>query len=355
MVPVVGHSVVTVAALLPISGVLGLAVVGTDFYLGETGKSFFPELAFITLGPILVLLALAGAGLLSRIWSVPGATGDLDLSAVPAVTGGAACAVFAVGITALLWIVVSIQLDGTGSVLHAAAISAGPSVLLAPAAIAGAIRPTRQPKAAETTRPASGQALLALCLGVPYLAVLAVLWSNVAKGPSTYGPVSGRYLALLAGMTTLPAIVTVFASRHRAASKAMLVLVATVATSSVGWIGGVITSPPDLAAFHGTVILLCGPAIVAIAASCVWAARASRGKIRRLEGNLPVSAFPWARVFALVAAMLVSALAGVAVAPIFASAAPVAVFTGTTAGAVVTSLAVSLTARPYQPGARQSA
>src|SRR5258708_1553526 len=328
VVPVVEPSVVTVAALLPISGVLGLAVLGTDFYLGDTGKSFVPELAFIVLGPILVLLALAGGWLLSRIWSAPSATGDLDLSAIPAVTGGAACAVFAIGITALLWIVVRTQLHGTGSVLHAAAISAGPSALLAPAAIAGAVKPPLQPKAADPTRPAWRQALLVTlcCIGVPYLAILAALWSNVAKGPSTYGPVSDGYIALLAGMTALPAIVTVFANRDRAAYWAMLVLVATVATSSVGWIGGVITSPPDLAALHGTVILLCGPAIVAIAASGVWAARASRGKIRRLQGNLPVSAFPWARVFALLAAMLVSALVGVAAAPIFASAAPVAVF-----------------------------
>lgn len=29
-------------------------------------------------------------GLLSRTWSAPGATGDLDLSKIPAVTGGAA-------------------------------------------------------------------------------------------------------------------------------------------------------------------------------------------------------------------------------------------------------------------------
>jgi hypothetical protein len=45
-------------------------------------------------------------------------------------------------------------------------------------------------------------------------------------------------------------------------------------------------------------------------------------------------------------------LAGVAVAPIFASAAPFAVFAGTSAGAVATSLAVSLTATPHQAWAR---
>src|SRR5262245_27511598 len=58
VVPLVGHSVVTIAALLPISGVLGLAALGTDFYLGHTGKSFGGTLAFLFLGPILVLLAL---------------------------------------------------------------------------------------------------------------------------------------------------------------------------------------------------------------------------------------------------------------------------------------------------------
>lgn len=152
VVPVIGHSVVTVAALLPISGVLGLAVLGTDFYLGHTGKSFGPTLGFMFLGPSLVLLALASGGLLSRIWSAPGATGDLDMSAIPAVTGGAASAVFAIGINALLWIVIRTELHGTGSVLHAAAICAGPSALLAPAAIAGAIRLPRQPKAADRIR-----------------------------------------------------------------------------------------------------------------------------------------------------------------------------------------------------------
>jgi hypothetical protein len=357
VVPFVGYSVVTVAALLPVSGVLGLAVLGTDFYLGHTGKSFGPELAFLFLGPILVLLALASGGLLSRIWSAPGATGDLDLSAIPEVTGGAACAVFAIGIDALLWIVVRTELHGTGSVLQAAAISAGPSALLVPAAIAAAITPSRQLKDADRIRPAGRDALLVTlcCVGVPYLAVLAVLWTNVANGPSTYGPASGGHIALLAGMTALPAIVTVFASRGRAAHWGMLVLAATVATSSVGWIGGVITSPPDLAALHATVILLCGPALVATAASGIWAARATRGRIRLQKGDLPVSAFPWARTFALLAAMLVSALAGVAVAPIFASVAPVAVLAGNSAGAVATTLAISLTARPHQPRARKSA
>jgi hypothetical protein len=354
VVPVVGHSVVTVAALLPISGVLGLAVLGTDLYLGRTGKSFDPELEFVFLGPILVLLALASAGLLSRLWSAPGATGDLDLSAIPDVTGGAACAVFAIGIDALLWIVVSTELHGTGSVLRAAAISAGPSALLAPAAIAAAIKPSRQMKNLDSAHPAWRDALLVTlcCIGVPYLAVLAVQWANVANGPSTYGPASDSYIALLAGMTALPAIVTVFASRTRAAHWAMLVLAATVATSSAGWIGGVITSPPDPAAFHSTVILLCGPALVATVASGTWAAREARGKIRRQQGDLPAAAFPWARVFALLAAMLLSALAGVAVAPIFASSTPVAVLIGTSAGAVATSVAVSLTARPHQPWAR---
>ncbi|HEX9033156.1 MAG TPA: hypothetical protein VF834_15065 [Streptosporangiaceae bacterium] len=73
-------------------------------------------------------------------------------------------------------------------------------------------------------------------------------------------------------------------------------------------------------------------------------------KLRRQQGDLPVSAFPWARVFALLTAMLVSALVGVALAPIFAGAAPVAVLAGNSAGAVATSLAVSLTARPASAG-----
>ena len=357
VVPLVRHSVVTIAALLPISGVLGLAVLGTDFYLGRTGKSFGPTLGFFLLGPILVLLALACGGLLSRLWSTPGAAADLDLSAIAAVTGGAASAVLAIGTNALLWIVVRTQLVGAGQVLHAAAICAGPSALLAPAAIAAAIKPPRRPTDAERTGRGWRRALLVTlcCIGIPYLAYLAAPWDNLAFAVANgfpWGPVSGGHIALLAGMTALPAIVTLFAYRARAVHWAMLVLAASVATASVGWIGGVITSPPDLATFHAAVILLCGPALVATAASGVWAARPTRGKIRRQQGDLPVSAFPRARVFALLAAMLVSALVGVAVAPIFASAAPVAVFAGTSAGAVATSLAVSLTAMPHHAWAR---
>jgi hypothetical protein len=156
--------------------------------------------------------------------------------------------------------------------------------LLAPAAIAGAIKPARAPKAAGKARTGLQNGLpVALCRGcIPYLALLAALWSNVATGPSTYGPVSGGYIALLVGMTALPALVTPLAGLAHAIQSALLVLAVTVACASVGWIGGVITSPPDPAAFHGMVVVaLCGPALVSVAASVAWAARTRAARVSR--------------------------------------------------------------------------